>query len=318
MKYVFAGGMTISAELLETLCRSGHHPECAFGYPASLSHRSNYRALDTVAKRFGFPLTHTQNINATIVEKTLAEIRPDWFLVFGWSQLVKASLLSIPKFGTLGFHMTKLPEGRGRAPIAWTLVKGMTEGAVTLLWLDPGVDSGPIAAQRGFAISVLDDAEVAVGKVNRIACDLILQVLPQMKNGSLPRIQQDEAAASHWPKRSPKDGEIDWTLDISSIYNLIRGIARPFPGAFTHIDGTRVNVWRSGLVRISHSYPSGQILGPYVMPGVSAEAGIVVTAKDGFLILREVDIMGTATSSPEDILALASRWTGRKFAMIGT
>lgn len=188
MKYVYAGGMTISYEILDLLCSKGEIVGHAFGYPSSLSHRSNYKSLDDLAKKYHFSLTNIKNINDPIVVNTMHQVQPDWFMVFGWSQLVNNEILSIPRIGTLGFHMTKLPEGRGRAPVAWTIIKGKCEGGVSLIWLEPEADSGPIAVQRNYTISVYDDAETVVEKVSIIARQIIRDILPNLRTGILSKI----------------------------------------------------------------------------------------------------------------------------------
>jgi methionyl-tRNA formyltransferase len=313
MKYVFAGGMTISVEILEVLCSAGFKPEHAFGYPPSLSHRSNYSPIDGIAEKHGFPFTNTDEINSSGIEKILKQYEPDWFLVFGWSQLIKEHLLRIPRYGTLGFHMTKLPEGRGRAPVAWTLIKGKEEGGVTLLWLEPGADNGPIAAQRTYPVSLYDDAEVTVEKVNRLACEIIREVLPDLCKGTLPRISQDESKASHWEKRTPKDGLINWELPVGELFNFIRGITRPFPGAFSFLGGKRVIVWKAGLVEVEHSLTPGTVIGPYCAPGKNPECGMPVAGNGGFLILREIEIEGEGSLTEEEMLRLAGNWKGQTF-----
>ena len=83
----------------------------------------------------------------------LKKSKPDLILVMGWSQLLKDELIDIPKIGIIGSHPTELPKYRGRAPIPWTILKGLTKSALTFFWIDKGVDDGDILDQEFFSIS---------------------------------------------------------------------------------------------------------------------------------------------------------------------
>lgn len=313
MKYIYAGGMKISAEILQVLCKAGEIPYHVFSYPPSLSHRSNYFSFDELQGRFGFPLTKTKNINDDYARKVLEDFRPDWFMVFGWSQLVSEELLRIPRYGTLGFHMTKLPEGRGRAPVAWTLIKGKTEGGVSLIWLEPEADNGPIAVQRTYPISLLDDAEIVAEKVSDLACRIIGDILPDLRSGTLPTVPQDDTKASYWGKRTPIDGIIDWQKPIRKLYDFIRGITHPFPGAFSFLDGKKIMIWKVGMVELEVQYPPGKVLGLYCSHGRRHEVGIAVAANGGLIIMKSLEIEPGIRLEGERLLEMAKMWKDLQF-----
>lgn len=314
MKTVFAGGMTISRDILKLLCEAGEIPQHVFGYPPELKHRSNYRLLDDLSAQYGFPLTNLKNINDPRVAEVLQNVRPDWFMVFGWSQLVSKELLRIPRYGTLGFHMTKLPEGRGRAPVAWTLIKGKTEGGVSLIWLEPEADNGPIAVQRTYPLSIFDDAGTVVDRVNSIACRIIHDVLPDLRTGTLPRRPQDESRATHWDKRKPEDGEIDWRLSVRELYNFIRGVTHPFPGAFSYLGQKKMKIWGAGMIECDvPGAAAGTIIGPYCAHGPDRHAGLGVAAIGGLLIVTGLETEEGRKIEGDVMVRCAEEWKGRTF-----
>ena len=313
MKYVYAGGMTISHRILRFLCEENDIPEYVFGYPPCLSHRSNYRALADLAKEYGFDLLEIENVNDAKVERILKEVRPDWFMVFGWSQLVKEEILRIPRYGTLGFHMTKLPEGRGRAPVAWTVIKGKKEGWASLIWLEPGADNGDIAMQRSCPISIIDDAETVIEKISDLACEIVRDVLPDLRNGRLARIPQDDNKATYWEKRTPEDGIIDWHMPVKDFYNFIRGITRPFPGAFSYLNGEKITIWKVGILELEHPYYPGRILGPYYSHGRNYEVGMAVAANGGLAIVKSIEDEQSRVLNGPLLLKKAEAWQGSHF-----
>lgn len=317
MKIVYAGGMTISYQILELLCEEGEVPEYVFGYHPSLSYRSNYKPLDDLAQKYGFPLANLKDINDPKAYEILKEIRPDWFMVFGWSQLVKDEFLMIPRFGTLGFHMSKLPEGRGRAPVAWTLIKGKKEGAVSLIWLRSGADTGEIAVQRIFPISIFEDAETLVEKVNNLACEIIREVLNNLREGALPMFPQDESKATYWKKRTPKEGLVNWQMPIRELYNFIRGITYPFPGAFSYLKGEKILFLNVGIVELKISYSPGRIIGPYYSHGRDHDVGIAVAANGGIIIIKRMEESDGHVLAGDSLLEKGKMWQGLQFESEG-
>ena len=313
MKLVLAGGMSITHQILSLLCESGVRPVHIFGYPPSLRHRSNYQSLGDLAEKYSISLTEVKNINDPVVLDTLQRLKPDWFVVFGWSQLVGEELLKVPMLGTLGFHMTKLPEGRGRAPVAWTVIKGKEKGWVTLIWLKSEADNGDIAVQRSYTISLFDDAETVVEKVSKLACEIIRDSLPDLRNGTLLKTPQGNSKATYWKKRTPEDGNIDWNMPVRELYNLIRGITHPFPGAFSYLQGTKKMIWKVGIIEVELPYPPGRIIGPYFSHGRKYETGMAVTANGGIIIIRLMEDERDGILKGDILVKKAEMWQGMNF-----
>jgi len=166
----------------------------------------------------------------------LNEVHPDIIYCFGWSTLLRKSILSIPPKGVIGFHPAKLPQNRGRHPIIWALSLGLTETASTFFKMDEGADSGPILSQKPVPILESDNARSFYDKVVEIALEQIEEFTQDLAENS----------ENYWRKRSAKDGVIDWRMDATSIRDLIRALSRPYPGAEFHLGDAKVyKVWSS-------------------------------------------------------------------------
>jgi methionyl-tRNA formyltransferase len=176
----------------------------------------------------------------------LNEVHPDVIYCFGWSTLLRRSMLSIPSKGVIGFHPAELPKNRGRHPIIWTLSLGLTETASTFFKMDEGADSGPILSQKPVPILESDNARSLYDKVVEIALEQIEEFTQELAANSETFIEQEHSLANYWRKRSAKDGMIDWRMDASSICNLIRALSKPYPGAEFHLGDAKVyKVWNS-------------------------------------------------------------------------
>jgi len=171
---------------------------------------------------------------------------PDIIYCFGWSTLLRRSILSIPSKGVIGFHPAKLPENRGRHPIIWALSLGLTETASTFFKMDEGADSGQILSQKPVPILESDNARSLYDKIVEIALEQIEEFTQELVANSETFIDQKHSLANYWRKRSAKDGVIDSRMDATSIRNLIRALSRPYPGAEFHLGDAEVyKVWSS-------------------------------------------------------------------------
>lgn len=189
------------------------------------------------------PINSVDSMNIDDVYHSMKNTNPDLLLVAGWSELLKSRILDIPNLASLGFHPAPLPRGRGRAPIAWSLIKGLNRSAMSLFHLVEEADAGDIVGQEWFDIDKNDDASSIYAKSINSADELIREYYPKFEQKKVPRRPQNDAKATWWPKREPHHGLVDWRLTASSVYNWIRGSSHPYPGAFSYINDKKVRLW---------------------------------------------------------------------------
>lgn len=190
-------------------------------------------------------------------------IRPDVIYCFGWSALLRKPVLTAASRGVIGFHPAKLPHNRGRHPIIWALALGLIETASTFFRMDEGADSGPILSQKIVQISGNDNARSLYDKIVKVALDQIGEFTTLLAKNDEQLEKQDHSIANYWRKRSAKDGLIDWRMEAGSIYNLVRALSRPYPGAEFHTNTDRaVKVWRSTIATepVANNLEPGKVL----------------------------------------------------------
>ena len=167
--------------------------------------------FDDLAAPRGIPLLKVENLNAPANVEQVRALAPDLILVIGWTRLLSADLLAIPKFGCVGFHASLLPRYRGRAPVNWAIIRGESETGNTMFFLDDGVDTGDIIAQRRIPIDYEDTCATLYRKVADSAIGMLEESLPLLKQGLALAAPQDHSLATVMPKRRPEDGVIDWS-----------------------------------------------------------------------------------------------------------
>jgi methionyl-tRNA formyltransferase len=277
--------MDFGVTAIDALCDQGTPPALLVGYPPELGHRSGYASLVAVAERRCLPLLETADINDGRAYREVRDRAIDLLVVAGWSQLVRPPLLMACPRGAVGLHPTKLPQGRGRAPLPWTIITGMTASAVSLFFLDQGVDTGDIIAQVDFTISRRDDVTAVYDRVTRIHVELLRMYVPKLLNGTVTGKPQPDGG-SEWPRRRPDDGVIDWHRPAAVVYDWIRALGRPYPGAFTTANGRRLYVHSADHVA---GHVAGGAPGTVLAPVWStATGGLLVACAESSLILREV------------------------------
>ena len=213
--------------------------------PARTQRHSDFCDLSVDARAAAVPFRSIVDVNAPETLALLREIAPDLLCVFGWSQLVGPEVRAIPKRGVLGWHPSPLPENRGRAVIPWSILQRRTSTALTIFWIDAGMDSGDIAMQVPIPMAADETATTLYAKVEAAGERGIALLFDQGDPASWPRHPQDHAKATVCARRTPEDGRIDWTRPAEEIWTLVRATTHPYPGAFTTHAGRPVILWRA-------------------------------------------------------------------------
>jgi methionyl-tRNA formyltransferase len=138
-----------------------------------------------------------------------------------------------------------LPKYRGRVPVNWAIINGEMESGATLHHMVEKPDAGDIVDRERVPILFTDTALDLFNGVTDAAVKIIGRSWPLLLAGTAPRTPMDLAAGSYFGGRKPADGLIDWTKGAVQIYNLIRGVTHPYPGAFTFLSGKKVIVWQA-------------------------------------------------------------------------
>ncbi|MCH7721134.1 MAG: methionyl-tRNA formyltransferase [Planctomycetes bacterium] len=286
MNVALMGSVSSSWYALDALIRGEVEVTGVLGVDESRAeHVSDYRSLRERGGDAGIPFHSFVKVSEPGVEAFLMDHAPDLLWVIGLSQLVPDRLMAIARIGGVGFHPTMLPEGRGRAPVAWTILRG-ARAAANLFFLTDEPDGGDIIIQREVPVLPDDYSEDLIERTNRVLADAILELAPRICAGDVPRTPQDHSKASYYPKRTPADGLIDWAESTEAIYRLIRAAGRPYRGAFTRHQQQRLTVWRG---RPSEACAAGGSGRPGSVLSVSRSTGIAVATGDGAILMTEVE-----------------------------
>jgi methionyl-tRNA formyltransferase len=280
--------------------------------PELAAKRSGAADYAPLCQRFGVPLHYIADVNGPDAVRLLADLAPDLVFVIGWHQIVRPAALGIAKFGMIGAHASLLPRNRGSAPINWALINGENETGNSLIWLAPDVDSGDIIDQTAFAITPYDTCATLYGKVAESNRDMLVRLLPRLLSGERPgRSQALDPAVL--PRRRPADGQVNWSVSSRVLYDFVRALARPYPGAFSTLDGVTFRIWKAALPPAAdESRPQpGMVLGPVLSP-IPEACGQAVSTGRGTLILLELEAADGTVLKGHELSNL--RWIGKRWS----
>lgn len=223
--------------------------ELGLQIPAVFTHRDDpserrwFDSLAKVAEGYDIPVYYADNINDPVWTLQVKKMAPDVLLSCYFRQMISDKILCIPKIAALNLHGSLLPKYRGRCPVNWQIIHGETRGGVTLHHMVRNPDAGDIVAQKEIEILHTDTALSLFKKLESAAETLLREALPAVLDGTAPRIAQDHTKASYFGGRRPDDGRINWSWPVKRIYNLIRAVTWPYPGAFTFAGGRKLMIW---------------------------------------------------------------------------
>lgn len=299
MNVALLGSVSSTLTCLEAFIESGVTVTGVLGVDESRGEAiSDYRSLRETATGAGVPFLSFVRVRELEVAEFLQAHKPDMLWVIGISQLVPDELIKLAPHGGIGFHPTMLPEGRGRAPVAWTILKD-ARAAVSLFYLTDKADAGDLIAQREVPVLPDDYSEDLIARTNVYLKSVIRDLAPRIIAGEVPRTPQDHDRATFYEKRTPADGLIDWTQPTDQVYRLIRAAGRPYPGAFTYAQGAKLTIWR-GRPAGSPGSVGAELPAPGAIVDVGAAGELTIATGDGTMIATEIEFDGTGPITAGD------------------
>ena len=202
-------------------------------------HVSDFVDLSAIAATYDLEWLPLTDINSEEALAAFEALQADMLFVLGWSQLLGEATLSSFPMGVIGSHPSALPYGRGRAPVAWTILEGRSESAVSLFRMGTGVDDGTVLRQMRFEIPPRATARVVYDLVSNNLALGFCELYSAFKAGAVPGDEQDDAQATWRARRVPADGCIDFRWSSDQIDRLVRAVSEPYPGAYSYFRGER-------------------------------------------------------------------------------
>ena len=247
---------------LEALARHDYDIAAVFTHEDDPREKCWFGSVKKWAIQRNITVHTTEEINSPQSIAKIAAIDPDIIFSFYYRKMISREILNLPRVGAFNLHGSFLPAYRGRCPVNWVIINGEKKTGVTLHYMIDKPDAGDIVGQKAVGIDVSDTAKTLYDKLCGAARDLLDELLPLIKKGQIPRQMQDLNQGSYYGGRRPEDGRIDWKKSADEIYNLIRGVTDPYPGAFAFLDNNEKIIiwWAQPAVMIQAAIPGKLII----------------------------------------------------------
>jgi len=235
----------VGYECLDALFRRGENIIGLFTHVDNPKEEIWFRSVASLARQHGIPVLTPESVNTPEWTVKIRDMKPDIIFSFYYRNMLREEILDLPRLGAFNLHGSLLPKYRGRVPINWAVLHGESRSGATLHYMVKKADAGDIVDQEAVAIGPDDTAVDVFNKITAAARKVLERQIDAIKAGTAPRRKQDEAQATYFGGRKPEDGRIDWTQSAERIYNLIRAVTHPYPGAFTEFKGQRLFIWQA-------------------------------------------------------------------------
>jgi len=233
----------VGYECLELLLGRGDNVIALFTHEDNPREKIWFKTPAMLARERGMPVFTPEKVNTPEWIGRITALQPELILSVYYRHMISSRILALPRLGAFNMHGSLLPKYRGRAPINWAVLHGEPRIGMTLHRMVKQADAGAIVDQEGVDVGPRDTAEQAFRKALPCARRVLARQIDALLAGVAKETPQDDSQATYFGGRTPEDGRIKWPQTSAQIFNLIRAVADPYPGAFTDVGPARLMVW---------------------------------------------------------------------------
>ena len=285
MKVAFAGTPDFAATILGALISSPHEVGLVISQPdprRGRGRKTTPTPVAELARRSNLPLKQPARISEISPELSASDV----LVVAAYGQILRPDTLYAARYGAYNVHASLLPKYRGAAPVERAIMNGESETGVTIMRMDEGLDTGPMALQRSVLIPPEMDAGELTELLANTGSEAVVESLNLLEGDELTLVDQDSLSATYASKLTDEERIIRWERDAGEVHDLVRALA-PRVGARTRhrdVEGP-IKIWRSRTLQTVTSHSE--------IGHIRAESGrMVVSCGSGCLEVLELQVPG--------------------------
>lgn len=253
--------------------------------------------VKVAAEALGIPVIQPQKLRQPEAMDQLKAWAPHLIVVAAFGQILRPEVLDLPQYGCVNLHASLLPRHRGAAPIQAAIVAGDAQTGITIMKMDPGLDTGPMIRQRAIAIESQDTGGSLFEKLSQLSGPFLLETLPEYLAGNLKPVPQPETGSTYAPMLKKEDGLLDFTRPAVELERRVRAF-NPWPGCFINEESGPLKVHKVH-VTAAKTEPGKRV----VIDGLPA-----IGTGDGLLVLDELQPAGKKSMPGKAFLAGGRFW----------
>lgn len=281
-KVLVIGAVSSTAQIIKKLAEYKFDIVGVLGHePRNKEKVSGWEDLASLSNSLNINYKDFSKINDEENFLWATEKKPDIIFAVGFSQLLHENWFSVSKMGCIGFHPTKLPIGRGRAPLAWITLE-QSYGSASFFLMGKSADDGPVFVQSIFKVDESDNAGTVEKKILLHIDKALDEWLPELKQGLWNPIPQCDHLATYYGVRKEEDGLINWNDNSRYINRLVKAASKPHPGAYSYCKDEKLTIWS---VRLEQELQFKGVIGRILLKNEKQE--ILIQTGEGLIWIEE-------------------------------
>ncbi len=279
-RILFFGFSDAGSKCLRYLLEKGCRVVGLFTHDTDPHEKRWFETPEQIARERLIPVFKPARLGSKEWTEKVGLLKPDLILSIYYRKIIPEEIFRLAKLGAYNMHGSYLPEYRGRAPLNWSIINGEDHCGASLHVLEKNFDTGAIVDREKVEFGPDEYVGEIQPRVTEAALKVLKRALPSLLEGNPKTTAQDASKASYFGRRTPEDGRIDFSKSAREVYNLVRGVGKPFPGAFTDITNPRSIIWKAKI--------GGNCRGE--KPGtVVLRTPLTIACSDKFIVAEEVE-----------------------------
>jgi methionyl-tRNA formyltransferase len=246
MRVVFFGTPEFAVPSLRALVAHGAEVVAVVSQPDRPQGRSHSTLIPppvkSAAQALGLPVHQPERPRGDVFLTQLRRLAPDLGVVVAYGHILRPEVLDSPRLGMINVHASLLPRHRGAAPVQAAILAGDRETGVTVIRMDPGMDTGPVLHRLRTPIAADETAGQLATRLAELGAQALRDTLATLDRGEPPSEPQDEACASYAPKIDRDVARVSWDEPAERVVRRVRAFD-PAPGAWTTLEGTELKLF---------------------------------------------------------------------------
>jgi methionyl-tRNA formyltransferase len=280
LRLVYMGTAAFAVPSLRALAAGPHEIVAVYTQPARPAGRGQ-KARPSPIHRTAMELGLAVRTPATLTaeQEAFAGLEADLAVVAAYGLILPKAILEMPRLGGINLHASLLPRWRGAAPIQRALLAGDAETGVTIIQMEPSLDTGPILAVARVPITAATTAASLHDALSELAARMVGPAIDDLAAGRAVLRPQPDEGVTYAEKIDKAEARLDWSREATYLERQLRAL-NPAPGCWTEIGGHRVLVLE------------GEVVPGRGAPGVVLDDRMTIACGEGALRLSRVQRAG--------------------------
>jgi methionyl-tRNA formyltransferase len=278
-KILFMGTPNFSVPILKSLYKSGHKILEVYTQPPQKKNRGHKISLSPIheySNKINVPVRHPLTLNSNEELEHIKKIKPDIVIVVAYGKIIPTKFLKLENTLFINIHASLLPKWRGAAPIQRAIMNCDSETGISIMKVEPKLDTGPVLIKSKIKISKGINCEELSNKMSKLGSKLILEALDMIEKGKAKFISQNDKEATYAKKIEKFESKINWKLEAKKIVANINALY-PSPGSWFELKGSRIKVIKA--VEVNAKGIPGEIINKNFTIGSSHNAVKILELK---------------------------------------